>query len=68
MIQIHKPLVVPFELLLRYLHLERHPALADERREERVDGSRHGQAELVKDDGGLFFDLRLYPDRRGRYV
>ena len=29
-------------------HLERHPALSDERPEERVDGGGHGQAELVE--------------------
>ncbi len=29
-------------------HLERHPALPDERPEERVDGGGHGQAELVR--------------------
>lgn len=50
------------------LHLERHPALADERLEERIDGGGHGQAELVKDDCGLFFDLRFDTNRRGRYV
>lgn len=49
-------------------HLERHPALTDERPEERVDGGRHGQAQLVKDDGGLPLDLRVEADRRDRYV
>ena len=34
-------------------HLERHPALPDERPEERVDGGGHGQAELVQDGHAL---------------
>lgn len=49
-------------------HLERHPALADERPEERVDGGGHGQPELVQDGRGLLLDLRFDADRRGRYV
>ena len=49
-------------------HLERHPALPDERPEERVDGGGHGQAELVQDGRGLLLDLRVDADRRGRYV
>lgn len=61
---------LPFQVDCRrlYLHLEQHPAFPDERPEERVDGGGHGQAELVKDDGGLPLDLRVDPDRRGRYV
>ena len=47
-------------------HLERHPALPDERPEERVDGGGHGQAELVQDGRGLLLDLRVDADRRGR--
>lgn len=49
-------------------HLERHPALSDERPEERVDGGGYGQAELVQDGRGLLLDLRVDADRRGRYV
>lgn len=49
-------------------HLERHPALPDERPEERIDGGGHGQAELVQDGRGLLLDLRVDADRRGRYV
>ena len=49
-------------------HLERHPALPDERLEERVDCGGHGKAELVQDGRGLPLDLRVDPDRRGRYV
>ena len=49
-------------------HLERHPALSDERPEKRIDGGGHGQPELVQDDCGLFLDLRFDADRRGRYV